>query len=192
MASLIVEKARETTLNVPNDSQCQTTCRPGKKGPEGTKGDIGRPGQNGATGLQGAKGESGTSCKCSQYNELAHQVQFLKQKAHDLQLVAEDWYRVPDFLFSYIVVKVPSDYQTAGKHCERMGGRLAENDIRSAAIHSDLLDNFIRSAGTFIWIGLDDLEEQNNWKWSDGVSSTSSNTPGVANLWRMRQTWGIA
>nr|XP_039252567.1 collectin-11-like [Styela clava] len=177
MASSIMEKARETALNVPNDSQCQTTCRPGKKGPEGAKGDIGSPGQNGATGRQGAKGESGTPCNCSRYDELAHKVQILEQKARALQPVADGWYRVHSYPYWYKLFKVSSDYQTARKYCELMGGRLAANGIRNPTIRSDLLDKFIRSSGTQIWIGLDDLEVQDNWKWSDGVLSTSSNTP---------------
>nr|XP_039252624.1 collectin-11-like [Styela clava] len=177
MASLIMEKARETALNVPNDSQCQTTCRPGKKGPEGSKGDIGSPGQNGATGRQGAKGEGGTPCNCSRYDELAHKVQILEQKARELQPLADGWHRVHSYPYWYKLVKVPSDYQTARKNCERMGGRLAANGIRNPTIRSDLLDTFIRRTETSIWIGLDDFEKQNYWKWSDGVSSTSSNTP---------------
>ncbi|XP_077974501.1 collectin-11-like [Styela clava] len=177
MASLIMEKARETALKVPNDSQCQTTCRPGKKGPEGSKGDIGSPGQNGATGRQGAKGEGGTPCNCSRYDELAHKVQILEQKARELQPLADGWYRVPSYPYWYKLVKVPSDYRTARKNCERMGGRLAATGIRNPTIRSDLLDKFIRRTETPIWIGLDDLGKRDNWKWSDRVSSTSSNTP---------------
>nr|XP_039252571.1 collectin-11-like [Styela clava] len=178
MASLIMEKARETAINVPNDSQCQTTCRPGKKGPEGSKGDIGSPGQNGATGRQGAKGEGGTPCNCSRYDELAHKVQILEEeKARELQPLADGWYRVPSYPYWYKLVKVASDYQTARKNCERMGGRLATTGIRNPTIRSDLVGNFNRKTETSIWIGLDDLKKQNNWKWSDGVSSTSSNTP---------------
>nr|XP_039252581.1 collectin-11-like [Styela clava] len=162
----------------PNDSQCQTACRPGKKGPEGAKGDIGSPGQNGATGRHGAKGESGTPCNCSGYDELAHKVQILEEeKARELQSVADGWHRVPNYPYWYKLVKVPSDYRTARKNCELMGGRLAATGIRNPTIRSDLLDTLIRRTGTSIWIGLDDLEEQDNWKWSDGVSSTSSNTP---------------
>nr|XP_039252574.1 lectin-like [Styela clava] len=161
---------------IPKDSQCQTTCRPGKKGPEGAKGDIGSPGQNGATGRQGAKGESGTSCDCSGYDELAHKVQIL-EKAREFQLLEYGWYRVHSYPYWYKLFEVSSDYQTARKNCERIGGRLAAKGIRNPTIRSDLLDTFIRRTGTSIWIGLDDLENQNNWKWSDGVSSTSSNTP---------------
>ncbi|XP_077974889.1 uncharacterized protein LOC120329837 [Styela clava] len=177
MASLIMEKARETAINAPNDSQCQTTCRPGKKGTEGAKGDIGSPGQNGATGRQGAKGESGTPCNCSRYDELARKVQILGEKARELQPLADGWYRVPSYPYWYKLFRVSSSYQTARKNCELMGGRLAANGIRNPTIRSDLLDTFIRRTGTSIWIGLDDLEKQDNWKWSDGVSSTSSNTP---------------
>nr|XP_039271308.1 collectin-10-like isoform X1 [Styela clava] len=177
MALLIMEKARETAINVPNDSQCQATCRPGKKGPEGAKGDIGPTGQNGIMGLKGAKGESGTPCICSRYDELAHKVQILEEKARELQLLADGWYRVHSYPYWYKLVKVSSDYQTARKKCELMGGRLAANGIRNPTIRSDLHDKFIRSSGTSIWIGLDDLERQDNWKWSDGVSSTYSNTP---------------
>nr|XP_039252632.1 hepatic lectin-like isoform X1 [Styela clava] len=173
-----MEKARETAINVPNDSQCQTTCRPGKKGPEGAKGDIGPTGQNGATGRQGAKGESGTSFNCSRYDELAHKVQILEEKkARELQPVADGWYRVHSYPYWYKLLQVSSDYQTARQNCELMGGRLAANGIRNPTIRSDLLDKFIRRTETPSWIGLDDLEKQDNWKWSDGVSSTSSNTP---------------
>nr|XP_039252631.1 collectin-11-like [Styela clava] len=178
MASLIMEKARETAINVPNDSQCQTTCRPGKKGPEGAKGDIGPKGQNGATGRQGAKGESGTPCNCSRYDELARKFQILEEeKARELQPVEDGWYRVHSYPYWYKLVNVSSDYQTARKYCEIMGGQLATNGIRNPTIRSDLLDKFIRSSGKSIWIGLDDLEKPDNWKWSDGISSTSSNTP---------------
>nr|XP_039252784.1 collectin-11-like isoform X2 [Styela clava] len=176
MASLITKKAREEATDVPNDSQCQTTCRPGKKGPEGAKGDIGSPGQNGATGRQGAKGESGTPCNCSRYDELAHKVQIL-EKARELELLADGWYRVHSYPYWYKLANVSSDYQTARKNCELMGGRLAAKGIRNPTIRSDLLDKFIRRTGTPIWIGLDDIEEQDNWKWSDGVLSTTSNTP---------------
>nr|XP_039253116.1 collectin-11-like [Styela clava] len=192
MTSLVMEKSGETVTNASNDSQCQTTCRPGKKGPEGAKGDIGppgqigatgrqgakgergTPGQSGASGRQGAKGESGTPCDCSRYDELARKVQILEQTD---KLVADGWYRVPSYPYWYKLVKVSSYYQTAKKNCERMGGRLAANGIRSRTIRSDLLGKFIRSSGNSIWIGLDDLEKQYNWKWSDGVSSTSYNTP---------------
>nr|XP_039253138.1 ryncolin-4-like [Styela clava] len=111
MASLIMEKARETAINVPNDYQCQTTCRPGKKGPEGAKGDIGPTGQNGATGRQGAKGNSGTPCNCSRYDDLTRTVQILQQKARELQPLADGWYRVHSYPYWYKLVKVSSNFQ---------------------------------------------------------------------------------
>ncbi|XP_077967962.1 C-type lectin mannose-binding isoform-like [Styela clava] len=67
------------------------------------------------------------------------------------------------------------NYATAKENCQKYSANLASVGIRAAAIRSELKHSLV-AGNTPIWIGLDDIKNEGDFIWADGVPSTIENT----------------
>nr|XP_039251073.1 neurocan core protein-like [Styela clava] len=61
-----------------------------------------------------------------------------------------------------------------------LGANLATAGVRDSTVRSQLI-SLIKSGGSNVWIGLNDLQREGNFIWADGVVSTKANTDWYTN-----------
>nr|XP_039261720.1 hepatic lectin-like [Styela clava] len=86
-----------------------------------------------------------------------------------------NWYKAENGYW-YKVFQNKVEYTNARKNCEVLGSRLASVGIRSQKIKRDLTQNLLDSTSQQTWIGLDNIQQNGSWTWSDQVLSTLNNT----------------
>nr|XP_039260197.1 mannose-binding protein A-like [Styela clava] len=68
------------------------------------------------------------------------------------------------------------NYEGAKTVCGEKLASVATVGIRDQKTRKYLIENLIKKRAVAVWIGLDDLKEEGEWMWQDGVLSTSFNT----------------
>nr|XP_039258043.1 C-type lectin lectoxin-Thr1-like [Styela clava] len=97
--------------------------------------------------------------------------------------IGKDWHKFSTG--SYKLFPTNVNYKAAKEGCRAVNARLVTEGIRNAATRRSIMDEMVLPAfnanklgeGGGVWIGLDDLEVMNTWKWIDGIGSTIQNTP---------------
>nr|XP_039268231.1 CD209 antigen-like protein E [Styela clava] len=76
------------------------------------------------------------------------------------------WFKASNNLF-YKGFSEKVEYQTARNRCQQLGARLISTGFRDPAVRSEIIPKIcIRNIR--IWIGLNDIEREGVWVWSDG------------------------
>lgn len=108
-----------------------------------------------------------------------------KQKFGIMKMIYElTGWRKETSRYYYKVFEDRANYVTARENCKRFSARLASNALRDPIMRREIHGGLINYGPSHVWIGLDDLEEEGKWMWSDGVVSTANNTnwsPGEPN-----------
>ncbi|XP_039258107.2 C-type lectin domain family 4 member A-like [Styela clava] len=94
----------------------------------------------------------------------------------------DDWHHFSTG--SYKLFPTEVNYEAAKNGCRNANARLVTEGIRNKVTRKSIMDEMILPAfnanklgeGYGVWIGLDDLEVINKWKWIDGIASTNDNT----------------
>nr|XP_039258107.1 lectin-like [Styela clava] len=94
----------------------------------------------------------------------------------------DDWHHFSTG--SYKLFPTEVNYEAAKNSCRNANARLVTEGIRNKVTRKSIMDEMILPAfnanklgeGYGVWIGLDDLEVINKWKWIDGIASTNDNT----------------
>ncbi len=88
----------------------------------------------------------------------------------------EGWSLTPDGSACAQAFYSSSDWSAASDHCASLGA-----DLMSSASAED--DAFIQSLiepGTYLWMGLNDLESEGDWTWTDGTEYTHTGWDGAS------------
>ncbi|XP_039274008.2 C-type lectin domain family 4 member E-like [Styela clava] len=94
---------------------------------------------------------------------------------HAFSRLDEGW-AVAGNQYRYLVSRKGMTWSDADELCKSMGASLATVGIRDEVIFEYLHKNFLPQ-GESMWVGLTDIENEGSWKWTDGVTAISSNTP---------------
>nr|XP_039251935.1 alpha-N-acetylgalactosamine-specific lectin-like [Styela clava] len=77
--------------------------------------------------------------------------------------------------FSYKLFREGVTYGNAQLECKKHGAGLASAGIRNRTVFSEIMP-LIKVSGLGTWIGLDDIQQEGEFVWQDGVTSTEKNT----------------
>ncbi|XP_039269434.1 uncharacterized protein LOC120344331 [Styela clava] len=158
---------------------------PGPKGMPGSKGEhgFGIPGMMGPRGMHGVPGRPGPPGPPGAPGPNTQEVNVMIGMEVKKQLLAirnlffstTGWYKAENNLW-YKLFKYRVDYQTARIHCMDIGGRLASTGLRDENYRKKILNDVVKPVGFYTWIGMDDLQKQYFWLWSDGTPAWRSKT----------------
>ncbi|XP_077973652.1 CD209 antigen-like protein 2 [Styela clava] len=82
------------------------------------------------------------------------------------------WFRASNYLI-YKRFTDNVDYATAKAQCEGMGARLVSTGIRNNRLKNEIFPEHYLT-GAYAWIGLNDIDNEGIWVWSDGVNGSPS------------------
>ncbi|XP_076824182.1 CD209 antigen-like protein 2 isoform X1 [Clavelina lepadiformis] len=160
------------------------------RGPPGYPGKRGSPGDRGLQGDKGSKGEPGSSdreeirrLRADLLSEtqalindairpLQDKISRLSQAASS-QVAESGWY-TPSNGYQYRLTETEQNWQESRRLCQAMGGDLAAVGMRNVAIRWKLLTEVIKSVRG-VWIGLNDISQEGQWMWIDGVREAEGN-----------------
>ncbi|XP_077976466.1 C-type lection lectoxin-Enh3-like [Styela clava] len=89
------------------------------------------------------------------------------------------WFKASNGLCYKLYAK--SSYKTANSNCKKEEARLASICIRDPLVFRALIKSLLSNQDWGIWIGLDDMKQENVFTWSDGVISKKNSTPWADN-----------
>ncbi|XP_077975478.1 collectin-46-like [Styela clava] len=146
----------------------------GPKGGIGTKGERGLRGPIGPIGLPGDRGPKG---------EVPQEVittfeERIKELEDKFQLLDDGWvttggkYR---YLFGDSVI----NWEAAKSFCEAKSSRLAAKGMRDTQVRKQIIELVRNKLGRY-WIGLNDIQQEGRYVYSDGVIASNSNTQFIS------------
>ncbi|XP_039262239.2 CD209 antigen-like protein D [Styela clava] len=158
--------------------------RPGKRGaigpsgPKGDKGSVGVKGDSGVVGPQGPPGENGerglrgyTGPKGDASSEAIIELEKLRTRIEEL----EGWVTIQN-RYKYWISQQATTWQVADEDCKSRHARLVAKSIRDSSAQKTIFDA-VRTSRLRLWVGLNDIQNEGSFIWSDGQTSTKSNTP---------------
>ncbi|XP_077973404.1 uncharacterized protein LOC144428277 [Styela clava] len=87
------------------------------------------------------------------------------------KLLSMEWFRASNNLF-YKRFVIYVNYVTAKAQCEGLGARLVSTGIRNIQVKNEIFPGRYLSGRIPVWIGLDDINSEGMWVWSDGGSGS--------------------
>nr|XP_039258465.1 lactose-binding lectin l-2-like [Styela clava] len=108
------------------------------------------------------------------YTEIEKQMESVIDRLDNMGQL-ETWYKASN-KFYYKIFDDKVDYATAKLNCIKVGAMLSSEGIRDHTIHNQLVP-LIKSGKFPVWIGLDDINQENTFVWSNGTVANPRTIP---------------